>query len=569
MADQPDNPLTRSIKEGYTPLWFAAGFSAVSNVLYLALPLYTFQIYGRVMTSYSVPTLVVITVAVLGAFIVSGLIDDYRAKVLINFGVVMDQRVSGKVFSALFDGVLRGNPSLRSQALRDLDAFRQMLTGSAFGSLFDLPWMPVFIAVLFVIDPLIGVVTLMGAVILIGITIVQDRATRPALKEANDAALRSYGFTDAALRNGEVVRAMGMVEPLGQRWAGFRSVTMERSAVASERASVLSNISKFARQAIQVLIIAIGAYLVVKGEIHSGLLFANMILAARALQPIDRLVGSWDGLNNGYRAYLRLNALFKDWKPAAASTALPTPMGQLSVEAVNFAPPGANRFVLQGINLKVEPGEMLGIIGPSGAGKSSLARLIVGIWQPNSGAVRLDGADVYSWDRVEFGKHVGYLPQDTELFAGTIRDNIARFRSDVEDSAVVWAAQVAGVHQLILRLPNGYDTELGEAGHVLSAGQRQRVGLARAVMGNPRLLVLDEPNAALDAEGEEALVNALDGLKAGGATIVIVSHKPSVFRSADKMLLLRDGRVELFGPREQVMARVVQPAPVQKIEASR
>ncbi|UTP39138.1 type I secretion system permease/ATPase [Phenylobacterium sp. LH3H17] len=569
LADQPDNPLTRSIKEGYTPLWFAAGFSAVSNVLYLALPLYTFQIYGRVMTSYSVPTLVVITVAVLAAFIVSGLIDDYRAKVLINFGVVMDQRVSGKVFSALFDGVVRGNPSLRSQALRDLDAFRQMLTGSAFASLFDLPWLPVFIGVLFVIDPLIGVVTLMGAVILVGITIAQDRATRPALKEANDAALRSYGFTDAALRNGEVVRAMGMVEPLGQRWAGFRSVTMERSAAASERASVLSNVSKFARQGIQVLIIGIGAYLVVKGEIHSGLLFANMILAARALQPIDRLVGSWDGLNNGYRAYLRLNVLFKDWKPSTPATALPTPLGQLSVEAVNFAPPGANRFVLQGINLKVEPGEMLGIIGPSGAGKSSLARLIVGIWQPNSGTVRLDGADVYSWDRVEFGKHVGYLPQDTELFAGTIRDNIARFRTDVEDSAVIWAAQVAGVHQLILRLPNGYDTELGEAGHVLSAGQRQRVGLARAVMGNPRLLVLDEPNAALDAEGEEALVNAIDGLKAGGATIVIVSHKPSVFRSADKMLLLRDGRVELFGPREQVMARVVQPAAVQKIEATR
>ncbi len=569
MADQPDNPLTRSIKEGYTPLWFAAGFSAVSNLLYLALPLYTFQIYGRVMTSYSVPTLLVITFAVLAAFIVSGLIDDYRAKVLINFGVVMDQRVSGKVFSALFDGVLRGNPSMRSQALRDLDAFRQMLTGSAFASLFDLPWLPVFIGVLFVIDPLIGVVTLLGAVILVGITIAQDRATRPALKEANEAALRSYAFTDAALRNGEVVRAMGMVEPLGQRWAGFRSVTMERSASASEHASVLSNVSKFARQGIQVLIIGIGAYLVIKGEIHSGLLFANMILAARALQPIDRLVGSWDGLNNGYRAYLRLNLLFKDWKPSAPATALPTPLGQLSVEAVNFAPPGANRFVLQGINLKVEPGEMLGIIGPSGAGKSSLARLIVGIWQPNSGTVRLDGADVYSWDRVEFGKHVGYLPQDTELFAGTIRDNIARFRPDVEDSAVIWAAQVAGVHQLILRLPNGYDTELGEAGHVLSAGQRQRVGLARAVMGNPRLLVLDEPNAALDAEGEEALVNAIDGLKAGGATIVIVSHKPSVFRSADKMLLLRDGRVELFGPREQVMARVVQPAAVQKIEATR
>jgi len=569
LADQPDNPLTRAIKEGYTPLLFAGLFSLVSNLLYLALPIYTFQIYGRVMLSYSVPTLLVITFAVLGAFIVSGIIDDYRAKVLINFGVVMDQRVSGKVFSALFDGAVRGSPSIRSQALRDLDTFRQTLTGHAFSTVFDLPWMPVFIIVLFVIDPLVGIVTLVGALILLAITILQDRATRPALKDANDAALRSYAFTDAALRNGEVVRAMGMVEPLGQRWAGFRSVTMERSAVASERASALSNVSKFARQAIQVLIIGIGAYLVVKGKIHSGLLFANMILAARALQPIDRLVGSWDSLNNGWRAYVRLMGVFADYKPVTSVTALPQPIGQLSVEGVNFAPPGANRFILQGVSLKVEPGEMLGIIGPSGAGKSSLARLLVGIWKPNSGAVRLDGADVYSWDRVEFGKHVGYLPQDTELFAGSIRDNIARFRADVDDGQVVWAAQVAGVHQLILRLPNGYDTELGESGHVLSAGQRQRVGLARAVLGAPRLLVLDEPNAALDAEGEEALVSALDALKAGGATIVIVSHKPSVFRSADKMLLLRDGRVELFGPREQVMARVVQPAAVQKIEASR
>lgn len=568
-ADMPDNPLTRAIKEGYKPLAYAGGFSLVSNLLYLALPIFTFQIYGRVLSSYSVPTLLVLTFMVMLAFLISGLIDDFRAKVLINYGVIMDQRVSGRVFSALFDTVIRGNPAARSQALRDLDSFRQMLTGPAFGTMFDLPWMPVFMIVLLIIDPIIGLVTIGGAVLLFLITLFQDRATRPALKEANEAALRSYAFTDAALRNGEVVRAMGMVEPLGSRWATFRSVTMERSASASERASVISNISKFVRQAIQVLIIAIGAYLVVKGKIHSGLLFANMILAARALQPIERLVGSWDALTNGYRSYQRLNALFADYRPTKTSTTLPKPLGQLSVEGVNFAPQGATRFVLQGVNFKIEPGEMLGVIGPSGAGKSSLARLMVGIWQPNSGNVRLDGADVYSWDRSDFGRHVGYLPQDTELFSGSIRDNIARFRADVDDEQVVRAAQVAGVHQLILRLPSGYDTDLGESGHVLSAGQRQRVGLARALLGNPRLIVLDEPNAALDAEGEEALVKALDALKAGGSTIVIVSHKPSVFRSADKMLMLRDGRMEMFGPREQVMARVVQPAAPRAIEAGR
>lgn len=567
LANQPDNPLTRAVKEGYRPLAFAAAFSLVSNLLYLALPLYTFHIYGGVMTSASVPTLLVITFGVLGAFAMSSIIDHYRAKVLINFGVVLDQRVSGHLFSAMFGNNVRGTPQARSQAMRDLDTFRQMLTGPAFGVVFDLPWMPVFMAVLFLIDPLVGAVTLLGAGVLFGIAVLQDRSTRPLLKDANDAALKSYGFTDAALRNTEAVRAMGMIESLGGRWATFRATTMGASSVASERASYLSNLSKFARQVIQVLIIAIGAYLVIKGKIHSGLLFANMILGARALQPIDRLVGSWDPLMNGTRAFDRLMGLLASYQPEKDQMSLPPAKGQLSVEGVNFAPTGAQRYVLQGINFRVEPGEMLGIIGPSGAGKSTLARLIVGITPVTNGTIRLDGADVYTWDRTEFGRNVGYLPQDTELFAGTIRDNIARFRDDVDDSEVVWAAQVAGVHQLILRLPNGYDTDLGDTGHVLSAGQRQRVGLARALLGKTKLIVLDEPNASLDAEGEEALMQALDSLKAGGATIIIVSHKPSIFRSADKMLVMRDGRMELLGPRDQVMARFASGPTLRAVEA--
>ncbi|WP_293676648.1 type I secretion system permease/ATPase [uncultured Phenylobacterium sp.] len=559
LTNLPDNVLGRALRDGYKPAAVAFGFSLVSNLLYLALPLYTFQIYGRVMISQSMGTLWMLTLVTLIVFAISSVIDDYRARILINFGVTLDQRVSGRVFTSLFDAAVRGEPG-RAQALRDLDQFRQSLTGIAAAAFFDVPWIPVFLGVLFIIDPLVGVITLSGAGILFLLAVAQARATQSALKDANEAALKSYAFTDAALRNGEVVRAMGMLPTLGQAWAKHRGITIERGAVAAEASNMYTDIIKAVRMAIQVLIIAIGAFLIIKGEIHSGMLFANMILASRALQPIEKIVGSWDPLNNMFRAYVRLNQLLAKAEPPASATALPRPLGKLSVEGVNFAPPGAQRLILSNINFALDPNEVLGVIGPSGAGKSTLARLLVGIWKPLQGVARLDGADVFTWDRADFGRYSGYLPQDTELFAGTVRNNIARFRPDVTDEEVVTAAQLAGVHELILRMPKGYDTEVGEGGVVLSAGQRQRVGLARAMLANPAFVVLDEPNANLDAEGEEALMRAIDAMKANGATVVIISHKPGVCRAADKMLVLREGRVELFGPRDQVMARLMKPA---------
>ena len=560
LTNLPDNVLGRALREGYRPALVAFGFSLVSNLLYMALPLYTYQVYGRVLTSQSLATLISLTAITLFVFAISSVIDDVRARILINYGVALDQRVSGRVFTSLFDAAVRGDSGSRAQALRDLDQFRQSLTGIAAAAIFDVPWIPVFLFALFIIDPLVGAVTLIGAFILLGLAIAQARATQSALKDANDAALRSYGFTDAALRNGEVVRAMGMLPTLGQAWAKYRAITIERGAAAAEASNMYNDIIKAVRMGMQVLIVAIGAYLIVTGKIHSGLLFANMILASRALQPIEKIVGSWEPLNGMVRAYLRLNALLSRAEPQSTATTLPRPVGKLSVESVNFAPPGMQRLVLANINFALNPNEVLGVIGPSGAGKSTLARLLVGIWKPLQGVVRLDGADVFTWDRSDFGRYVGYLPQDTELFAGTVRSNIARFRDDVSDEEVVRAAQLAGVHDLILRMAKGYDTEVGEGGAVLSAGQRQRVGLARAMLGNPPFVVLDEPNAALDAEGEEALMRAIDAMKAGGATVVIISHKPGVFRAADKMLVLREGRVELFGPRDQVMARLVKPA---------
>jgi PrtD family type I secretion system ABC transporter len=569
LTNQPDNVLTRALSDGKHPFAVAAAFSFFSNVLYLALPLYTYQVYGRVMVSQNVPTLVVLTLITLFVFAISSAIDDYRARILINYGVALDQRVSGKVFSALFDASVRGDPSARAQALRDLDQFRQTLTGIAAAAFFDLPWIPVFLVALYIIDPAVGVVTTIGALVLLGLALLQERIIRPIQRDASDAQLRSYAFTDAALRNGEVVRAMGMLPTLGASWAAHRAVTIERGAAAAETSNAFTDTIKAVRMGIQVLIIAIGAYLIIKGKLHQGMLFANMILASRALQPIEKIVGSWDPLNNMVRAHGRLMQLLSKAEPSQAATALPRPRGRLTVEALNYAPPGASKLLLGNINFSLEPGETLGVIGPSGAGKSTLARLLVGIWRPVNGIVRLDGADVFSWDRADFGRHVGYLPQDTELFSGTIRDNIARFRSGVSDEEVVKAAQLAGVHELILRLPKGYETDVGDGGHTLSAGQRQRVGLARTVLGSPAFIVLDEPNASLDAEGEDALLQALDAMKAGGATVVIISHKPSIFRAADRMLVLREGRIELFGPRDQVMARLMKPTEIRAVEASR
>lgn len=547
---------------------FAAGFTLVSSALYMSLPIFTNQVYGRVLISQSVPTLLVLTVGVLFVFAVSSVIDFYRTRVLINFGATFDQRISGHVFSALFDGVSRREGPVSSQALRDLDIFRQSLTGSVMLTLFDLPTVPLFLVVLFVIDPWVGGVTLIGAVILLILAVVQDQTTRAPQKEANDAALMSYGFTDAGLRNSEVVRALGMLPNIGAMWGHFRRLSMDRNIVASDQAGIWSNAIKFVRMAIQILIVALGALLTIEHKIGPGLLFANMILSARALAPIDRVVSAWTGLIAASQAYDRLAILLNSYKPPQPATALPPPTGRVTVEGVNFATPDGKRLLLKGVGFGIQAGETVGVIGPSGAGKSTLARLLVGIWRPASGSVRLDGADVFAWERSAFGRYVGYLPQDTELFAGTVRHNIARFAPDVTDAEVVAAAKLAAVHDLILRLPNGYDTDLGQDGVVLSVGQRQRVGLARALLRDPMFVVLDEPNANLDALGEAALMSALDVLKARGATVVIVSHKPSVFRSADKILVMREGVIEMFGPRDAVMSKFTAQAQAQAAQAS-
>jgi len=560
MKPQSDTLLNIALRKGRSPILFAALFSLVTNLLYLSLPIYTNQIYGRVLTSGSVPTLLVLTTGTICVFAISGVLDALRARVLTNFGVVFDQQVSGHIFAALFDGIVRREAAAGAQALRDLDSFRQTLTGPGVAVIFDLPWIPLYMLILFVIDPIIGFVTFIGGVLLVLLAFAQDRTVRPMTKEANNAALKSYGFTEAGLRNSEVVRAMGMLGLIGRQWAKYRVQSLTQSAAAARQSDFWGGLIKFIRMVIQVLIIAIGADLIIHHKIGAGLLFANMILSSRALAPIDRVVASWSSLIAATQSFERLNTLLSTYVPSGPATTLPRPKGALTVEGVNYGVPGSGRLVLNSINFNLNPGEFLGVIGPSGAGKSTLARLMVGIYPPLNGAIRLDGSDVFGWSRSDFGRHVGYLPQDTELFAGTVRNNIARFTEGVTDDEVVSAAKAAGVHEMIVRLPKGYDTELGTGGVVLSAGQRQRVGLARAMLREPAFIVLDEPNASLDAQGEEALLQALRAMKSRKQTVVVVSHKPSMLQSADKLLVLRDGRMELFGPREAVMTRLAQAA---------
>ncbi len=563
MKKQSNNSKKQSLLEltlrlGRPAIVSAAIFSLGVNILFLALPLYTTQVYSRVLSSGSLQTLFVITIITIFAFIVSEFLDFLQSRILAGFGTMLDQRVSGHIFAALFDGIVRRDAQAGAQALRDLDSFRQTITGPSVAVLFDVPWTPVYIIILLIIDPIVGLVCIIGALILLGLAILQDRLARPLILEANKEAVKGYAFTEAALRNAEVVRGMGMLGAIGEQWAKYRQNGMQHGTEASEVADRFGGAIKFFRNVIQVMIIGVGAVLILDNQISSGLLFANMILSSRALAPIDRIVSTWPTFVAAGNSFQRLNELLENYTPAQTATDLPRPAGRVTVEGLNYLLPDSGRLLLTNINFAVEPGEFLGVIGPSGAGKSTLARLLLGIHQPLNGAVRLDGSNVFGWSRNHFGRYIGYLPQDTELFAGTVRENIARFQTDVTDEEVIDAAKKANAHELIVRLPQGYDTELGAGGAVLSVGQRQRVGLARAMLRSPALVILDEPNANLDGEGEQALLMALREMKKAKQTVVVVSHKPSMLQDADKLLLLRDGKIELFGPRQAVLDRIQQ-----------
>ena len=530
-------------------------FSLAINLLTLASPLYMMQVFDRVLTSRSGDTLLMLTLITVLALAVLALIDAIRSQMLVRVGNWLDDRLGPTVFSGALKAALRADPGRAAQGLRDLATVRGFITGPGVTPLLDAPWAPIFIIALFLLHPLLGVIGLGGALLLISLALINEYITRQPLGEANKASSKTHQRAEAAMRNAEVIRAMGMAEGVLRLWRRENAGAREASRVAGTRGATVHAVSKFSRLFVQTGILGAGAWLVIQHEASPGAMFASMFLLGRALAPVETAIGTWKSLVAARLARRRLGELVDVLPDEEPGMELPRPAGELVVERLVFVPPGGDEPTLRGVSFELTPGEVLGIIGPSAAGKSTLARLIAGTWTPTAGKVRLDGADISVWHEFRGSHHIGYLPQDIELFSGSVRDNIARL-GEAGPAAVIEAAKLVGLHESIMRLPRGYNSEIGDAGIKISGGQRQRIALARAVFGRPRLVVLDEPNASLDHEGEEALHSALAALKEMGTTIVMIAHRPSVLGLADKLLVLRHGSVEAYGSRAEVIAKL-------------
>ena len=480
-----------------------------------------------------------------------------HTSVLIRMGNRLDMTLNSRIFTAAFERNLRragGNPS---QALHDLTSVRQFLTGNGLFAFFDAPWTPIYIAVAFFIHPWLGLVTLIGSLLLVALAYLTEKMTHGPLAEANQASMASGVFANNNLRNAEVIEAMGMLPALRSRWFRHHGQMLSSQAQASERAARISGVTKFVRISLQSLVLGVGALLVIEGKITPGMMIACSILMGRALQPVELAIGTWKQLISVRTAYHRLDDLLKDFPRRGDTMQLPVPTGQLLVENVYAGVPGAQVAILKGLNFMVQSGDVVGIVGPSASGKSTLARLIVGIWPAQAGKIRLDGADIFQWNKDELGPHLGYLPQDIELFEGSIAENIARF-GQIDSEQVILAARRAGVHEMILRLPQGYDTQLGADGASLSGGQKQRIGLARALYGEPELIVLDEPNSNLDDIGEAALLRAVAELKSRGKTVLLITHRMNILNAVEKLIVMNEGCLQLYGPRDQVLAELAR-----------
>ena len=536
-----------------------AAISGMSNILMLTGAMFMLEVYDRVLPSRSMATLLGLVVLVAGLYVALGILDALRGRILARIGGALDETLSGRVYDTLVRMPLRiGSRSEGNQPLRDLDAIRSFFSSLGPVALFDLPWIPLYLAICFAFHPLIGFTALAGALVLIALTVLTEALMRAPSKAATEAAIERNGLAEASRRNAEALTAMGMVSSMAERWGDANRKFLRSQQRTSDVGGGLGAVSKVLRLMLQSAVLAVGAYLVIHQEATAGIIIAGSILSARALAPVDLAIAHWRGFVAARQSWQRLNALLSVMPARTEPMALQAPAQRLTVENVSAAPPGVPRIVVQDIGFKLEAGQGLGIIGPSGSGKSSLARLLVGVWQPVRGKVRLDGAALDQWLPDALGRHIGYLPQDVELLAGTVAQNIARFESDADPEAVLAAAKAVGVHELIVSLPAGYGTLVGEHGSALSAGQAQRVALARAVYRDPFLVVLDEPNSHLDSEGDEALTRAILGVRERKGVIIVVAHRPSAIAGVDQVLVMNHGRAQAFGPKDEILAKLLQ-----------
>ncbi|GAB6068539.1 alkaline protease secretion ATP-binding protein AprD [Methylothermus subterraneus] len=533
-------------------------FSMAINTLMLTPSLYMLQVYDRVLSSRNETTLGLLTLLALGLYGLMSLLEFVRSRVLVRIGAALEAELNRRVFDAAFEASLRTHGDAR-QALSDLTNLRQFLTGNGPFAFFDAPWTPIYLAVVFLLHPWIGWFGVASSLVLIALTLATEWLTQAPLKEANRLANQALSFAGNSLVNAEVIEALGMLPNIRRRWQEKHFKMLRLQHLASDRAGLISAVTRAVRISVQSLVLGLGAYFVLRNEMTAGGMIAGSILLGRALAPVEQLIANWRGFVQARQAYERLQSLLDRFPPRLERLSLLPPKGQVTVEGLVAVPPGGQAPVLKGISFEIPAGCIVGLIGPSAAGKSTLARLLVGVWPPYAGKVRLDGAELGHWDRQELAQFLGYLPQDVELFEGTVAENIARFGA-LESEKILAAAKRAGVHEMILRLPQGYETQIGPGGAVLSGGQRQRIALARALYGDPRLIVLDEPNSNLDDVGEAALVSALQTLKAEQRTVVVITHRMSVLSAVDRLLVLRDGLIQAYGARDEILKALQQAA---------
>jgi PrtD family type I secretion system ABC transporter len=539
-------------------------FSALLNVLYLTGSFFMLAVYDRVLPSRSLPTLVALALLAFGLYLFQAVVDVLRGRVLVRIGSALDEALSGRIYDMIVRRQLKARTSGDGlQPLRDLDQVRSYLSGLGPTALFDLPWMPFYLAICFLFHPLIGLTALLGSLVLVTLALLTDVLMRSPTRDVSAHGASRNTLADASRRNAEALHALGMAGRLAAVWGEANARYLASQRRAADITGGLGSITRVLRMMLQSAVLGVGGYLVIMQEATAGIIIAGAILASRALAPVELAIANWKGFVAARQGWKRLQQLAALFPPQQQSTPLPAPRKCLAVEGVTMLPPGEQRVVVQEASFRLNAGQALGIIGPSAAGKSCLVRGIVGVWSPARGKVRLDDAALEHWSAEALGRHIGYLPQDVELFAGTVAQNIARFEREPDPEALIAAANAARVHELVLRLPDGYETQIGEGGAALSAGQRQRIALARALYRDPFLVVLDEPNSNLDAEGDQALAQAILGVRARGGIAIVVAHRMNAVACVDQLLVLAEGRVQAFGPKDQVLSKLTPAKPAQ------